>query len=46
MTNNKSNLLAEYCDVTRELEQIRNKIVLLRDSAETQMAKAGMCYSE
>jgi hypothetical protein len=37
MASNKSNFLTEYCDVTRELEKIRNKVVILRDVAETQM---------
>ena len=40
MTSNKLSVLTEYCDVTRELEKIRNKVVILRDLTETRMAKA------
>lgn len=40
MANNKSHLLTEYCDVTRELEKIRNRVVILKDVAETRMAHA------
>lgn len=40
MASNKLSVLTEYCDVTRELEKIRNKVVILRDLTETRMAKA------
>jgi len=46
MTSNKSNALTEYCDVTRELEKIRNKVVILRDVAETQMTNAKSEHSK
>lgn len=37
---NKSNLMSEYENVTKELENIRNQIVMLKDITETKMKTA------
>ena len=36
----KQDLLNEYCEITRELEKIRNKVAVLRDFTGEQMTNA------
>ena len=40
MSENNSILLEEYCNITRELEQLRNKIVIIKNIAEEKMERA------